>query len=103
MLRKYKAPVVAVSFDWGKGQVFHVISHFWAKRSQAPTSRHRQPCTDFPTNGMGLSEKGVEKVLSQVKIQPDTINFGQLQSAATATKLIAQLCVGSVRGAKLQH
>ena len=80
-----------------------MISHFWAKRSQTPTSRHRQPCTDFLTTGMRLSDEGVEKVLSQVKIQPDTINFGQLQSAATATELIAQLCVGAVKSAKLQH
>lgn len=37
---------------------------------------------------MRLSDQGVEKVLSQVKMQPDTINFSQLHSAATATKLI---------------
>ncbi len=51
---------------------------------------------------MRLSDEGVKKVLSQVKIQGYTINFGQLQSTATATELITQLCVGAVKSAKLQ-
>ncbi|MGK7904377.1 MAG: hypothetical protein AB4352_23780 [Hormoscilla sp.] len=90
LLVKYKAPVVAVRFDWGTGHVFHVISHFWAKRSQTPTVRHQQPCTDFLTAGMRLSDRGIEKVLQETGIQ--------LQSAATATELVAQLCVGAIGG-----
>jgi len=96
LLVKYKAPVVAVRFDWGTGHVFHVISHFWAKRSETPTVRHQGSCTDFLTAGMRLSDRGVEKVLQETGIEPDTINFGQLQSAATATELVAQLCVGAI-------
>ncbi|MGK7876112.1 MAG: hypothetical protein AB4426_23295 [Xenococcaceae cyanobacterium] len=93
LLARHNAPVVAVSFDWGKGYVFHVISHFWCKRSRAPTPRHQGPCTDFLKAGMKLSDEGVEKVLRQTNIQPNTLNFAQLQSAATSTELVAQLCV----------
>jgi hypothetical protein len=98
LLARHQAPIVAVSFDWGKGQVFHVISHFWCKRSRSPTPRHLNPCTDFLEAGMRLSESGIEKVLRDTKSQPKTVNFAQLQSAATATELVAQLCVGAVRG-----
>lgn len=97
LLSRHNAPVVAVSFDWGKGHVFHVISHFWCKRSRALTPRHREPCTGFLKAGMRLSDEGIEKVLQQAGIQPDTLNFAQLQSAATSTELIAQLCVRAVR------
>ncbi|MEM6404815.1 MAG: hypothetical protein AAF757_32090, partial [Cyanobacteria bacterium P01_D01_bin.116] len=45
LLQSYNAPVVAVSFDWGKGHVFHVISHFWCKRTRALTPRHQAPLT----------------------------------------------------------
>ncbi|NES82125.1 MAG: hypothetical protein F6K10_12380 [Moorea sp. SIO2B7] len=93
LLAKHNAPVVAVSFDWGKGYVFHVISHFWCKRSRALTLRHQGPCTDFLKAGMKLSDEGVEKVLNQAKIKANTLNFAQLQSAATSTELVAQLCV----------
>ncbi|MEB3830481.1 hypothetical protein [Phormidium sp. CCY1219] len=98
LLARHQAPIVAVSFDWGKGQVFHVISHFWCKRSRSPTPRHLNPCTDFLEAGMRLSESGIAKVLRDTKSQPKTVNFAQLQSAATATELVAQLCVGAVRG-----
>jgi len=96
LLVRYNAPIVAVSFDWGKGHVFHVISHFWCKRSRTPTSRHQGPCTDFLKSGMKLSDRGIEKVLSQEKITPNTLNFAQIQSAATSTELIAQLCVKAI-------
>ena len=93
LLVKYGAPVVAVRFPWGRGRVFHVISHFWCKRSRTPAPRYRGPCTDFLRQGMRLSDEGIATVLQSTGIQPDTLNFAQLQSAATATELVAQLCV----------
>jgi hypothetical protein len=93
LLVRYDAPVVAVRFDWGQGHVFHVISHFWHQRSRTPTQRYRGPCTDFLKAGMRLSDEGIEKVLHDAQVQAETVNFAMLQSAATATELVAQLCV----------
>lgn len=93
LLSRHSAPVVAVSFDWGKGHVFHVISHFWCKRSRTPTQRHQGLCTDFLKAGMKLSDDGIDKVLAIARIKADTLNFSQLQSAVTSTELIAQLCI----------
>ncbi len=96
LLRRYNAPVVAVRFDWGKGHVFHVISHFWAKRSHTPTVRHQKHCTEFLRLGMKLTDEGIEQVLHKAHVNTDNINFAQLQSAATSTELVAQLCVNAV-------
>jgi hypothetical protein len=93
LLARYDAPVVAVSFPWGQGQVYHTISHFYCKRSRTPTARHEGPCTDFLKAGMRLSDEGIERVLQTAGIQPETLNFAQMQSAATSTELVAQLCV----------
>lgn len=101
LLARYNAPAVAVSFDWGRGHVFHVISHFWCKRSRTPTARHQGPCTDFLKAGMKLSEEGIKKVFGRLQIQPDTLNFAQLQSAATSTELVAQLCVRALKNARV--
>lgn len=98
LLIKYDAPVVAASFDWGKGHVFHVISHFWCKRSRTLTPRHQGACTDFLKAGMKLSDGGMEKIFHQTKINPEQVNFAQLQSAATSTELVAQLCVKAIGG-----
>lgn len=97
LLSRHSAPVVAVSFDWGKGHVFHVISHFWCKRSRTPTQRHQGPCTDFLKAGMKLSDDSIDKVLEIAQIAADTLNFAQLQSAVTSTELIAQLCIRATR------
>lgn len=97
LLSRHSAPVVAVSFDWGKGHVFHVISHFWCKRSRTPTQRHQAPCTDFLKAGMKLSDDSIDKVLAIAQIKADTLNFAQLQSAVTSTELIAQLCIRAAR------
>ena len=96
LLVSYDAPVVAIRFDWDKGHVFHVISHFWAKRSQTPTLRHQGSSSDFLKAGMKLSDESIEKIFNQTKINPDQVNFAQLQSAATSTELIAQLCVKAI-------
>lgn len=102
LLARYSAPVVAVSFNWGKGHVFHVISHFWCKRSRTPTQRHQGPCTDFLKAGMKLSDNGIEQVLTISRIGADTLNFAQLQSAVTSTELIAQLCIRAARAVPTQ-
>ena len=97
LLKRFNAPVVGASFDWGKGHVFHVMSHFWCKRSRAPTPRHNGPGTDFLKAGMNLSDDGIADVFRQAKLQPEQLNFAQMQSAATSTELVAQLCIRAVK------
>lgn len=96
MLVKYEAPVVAASFDWAAGHVFHVISHFWLKRSRTPHARYAGPCDDFLRIGMRLSEDSIQTAIRKAKVDVSKINFAMIQSAATATELAAQLCVRAV-------
>jgi hypothetical protein len=91
LLVKHQAPVVAVRFPWGAGWVYHVISHFWLRRTRTPQGRYQGPGSDFLRDGLRLSEAGIASVLG--KVAPDAFNFATVQSAATSTELIAQLCV----------
>jgi hypothetical protein len=101
LLVKHGSGVVAVRFDWGAGHVFHVISHFWLKRSRAPGQRYQGPCTDFLRGGMRLSEEGIAQVLAEARLEPEDLNFACIQSAATSTELIAQLCIQAKRARAL--
>ena len=92
MLDRYQAPVVAVSFPWGAGHVFHVVSHFWLKRTRTAAGRHAGPAADFMRAGLRLSEEGIAEVFEKTKIDPKVVSFASLQSAATATELVARLC-----------
>ncbi len=102
LLRRYRTPAVGVSFDWERGHVFHVISHFWCKHSRAPSARHRGPSLDFLKAGMRLSDEGIAQVFRQARVEPASLNFAQMQSAATATELVAQLCIRAVRNSPAQ-
>ncbi|MGD1808569.1 hypothetical protein ACP6PL_24470 [Dapis sp. BLCC M126] len=51
---------------------------------------------------MWLNDEGVKKVPNRVKIQGDTINFGQLPTVGTAPELIPQFYIGAVKSPKLQ-
>jgi hypothetical protein len=97
LLARYDAPVVAARFPWERGHVIHVISHFWAKTSAMPTLRHKGPCTVFLKAGMRLTDEGMGRVLREAGVEPERVNFAMLQSAATATELVAQLCVRACR------
>ena len=38
--RRYKHDPVIISFEWGKGVVYHMISHFYLQRSETRTQKH---------------------------------------------------------------
>lgn len=37
--KKYKHDPVIISFEWGKGIVYHMISHFYLQRSEIRTKK----------------------------------------------------------------
>ena len=37
--RRYKHDPVIISFEWGKGCVYHMISHFYLQRSETRTQK----------------------------------------------------------------
>ena len=40
--RRYKHDPVIVSFEWGKGVVYHMISHFYLQRTETRTKKQGQ-------------------------------------------------------------
>lgn len=94
LLQKLGSPHVAVSFPWGAGSVFHVISHFWCKRSRHEVAKHKSDAVDFLREGMKISEEGIE-ALKKAHPELSKMTFGALQTAATSTELIAQLAARS--------
>ena len=40
--RRYKDDPVIISFEWGKGVVYHMISHFYLQRSETRTKKQGQ-------------------------------------------------------------
>jgi hypothetical protein len=53
---KYGEAPVAVWFRWGRGDVFHMISHYYLQRTELRTARHRDGADSyFAEKGMAMT------------------------------------------------
>ena len=81
--RHGEAPVF-VSFQYGEGQVYHMISHFYLQRSETRTARHAKPSSDY------LYEKGVAAAdMEKFKeMGSDEFPTSDVESAYTSVAMI---------------
>lgn len=94
LLSKYGDPAVAVSFPWGDGDVFHVVSHFRVKRTRRHARRHAEPGEAFLRDGLRLPEATITELLTRHGVAPGAIDFATMQSTATSAELCARLAAG---------
>ena len=75
---------VFVSFEFGEGQVYHMISHFYLQRSETRTARHTAPSTDY------LASKGVAAAdMDKFKdMGSDEFPTSDVESAYTSVAMI---------------
>lgn len=93
--RHGEAPVF-VSFDYGEGQVYHMISHFYLQRSETRTARHAAPSTDY------LASKGVAAAdMAKFKdLGSDQFPTGDVESAYTSYAMIKAVMLRKKKRAK---
>ncbi|MCB9613292.1 MAG: hypothetical protein H6722_12650 [Sandaracinus sp.] len=94
LLGKYGEPAVAVSFPWGDGDVFHVVSHFRVKRTRQHGRRHAERGTAFLREGLRLPESTIAELFATHRLEPDALDFATMQSTATSVELCARLAAG---------
>ena len=51
--KRYKHDPVIISFEWGKGVVYHMISHFYLQRSETRTQKQGNACIVAHCSGHG--------------------------------------------------
>jgi hypothetical protein len=78
---------VAVVFAHGKGEVFHMISHYYLQRTELRTARHRAAASAYAT------EKGLG-----ADADLDGLTVGDVESAATSARLFANIVADKKRG-----
>jgi len=82
--KKYGEAPVAVLFHYGKGEVFHMISHYYLQRTELREARHQKPAASY------FAEKNVAMSAPEAALASD-LSLGELESAATSSRLIANL------------
>jgi hypothetical protein len=82
--KKYGEAPVAILFRHGQGEVFHMISHYYLQRTELRDARHRSGGSDY------FREKGVP-LSPSMAAEADEVTLGELESAASSTRLLANL------------
>ena len=84
---KYGEAAVAVTFPWGDGEVFHMISHYYLQRTELRTARHTAGAAAY------TAEKGVPLPAPML----DGLALGDVESASSSTRMLANLIADKKR------
>lgn len=72
---KWGESPVAVTFDYGRGDVFHMISHYYLQRAECRTSRHQQNWKAY------AAEVGAVAVADAAPAAYDALSLGEVEAA----------------------
>ena len=86
--KKYGEPAVFVSFDYGKGKIYHMISHFYLQRSETRTERHTGKGSDYLSEKIKMSEVRFQKYAN---MDIDESNLGEVESAFTSSAFMSKV------------
>jgi hypothetical protein len=80
------APVF-VTFPFGAGRVYHMISHFYLQRTETRTKRHAGTSYDF------LKEKGISEAefAKYAALGADESNLGSVESALASRSMLSRV------------
>ena len=83
--QRYDDSAVFVSFDHGKGKIYHMISHFYLQRAETRTERHKNKGSDY------LSEKLMMDNIRESKYKTmgaDDANLAEVEAAYSSSSLM---------------
>ena len=89
--RRYGADPVIISFEWGKGIVYHMISHFYLQRSETRTQKQSGVASSY-AKAQNMSDITVAMFEEMEQNAPE-LNYGVVQSAATSSEFVSRALV----------
>jgi hypothetical protein len=85
--RKYGESPVFITFEYGEGKIYHMISHFYLQRTETRTKRHQDSAETY------LDEKKIPAELrekyKQMKISKSSL--GEVESAYTSAAMMNKI------------
>lgn len=84
---KYGESPVFVTFDYGEGKIYHMISHFYLQRSETRTKRHKASAEAY------LDEKGIPDAVREkyAKMNIADTSLGEVESAYTSAAMMNKI------------
>ena len=85
---KYGESAVFVSFDYGKGKVYHMISHFYLQRAETRTARHENGGAEYANEKLKMDEYRAEKYKT---MEIDKANLSDVEAAYSSSTIINKI------------
>ena len=85
---KYGESAVFVSFDYGKGKVYHMISHFYLQRAETRTARHEKGGAEYANEKLKMDEYRAEKYKT---MEIDKANLSDVEAAYSSSTIINKI------------
>ncbi|RMG28546.1 MAG: hypothetical protein D6732_18540 [Methanobacteriota archaeon] len=84
---KYGADPVIVHFQYGKGNVYHMISHFYLQRTETRDKKQAAPAAEY------AKAKKAPKEVVDVFEEAEGLDYGSVQSATTSAEFINRMII----------
>jgi hypothetical protein len=82
MEAKYGEAPIAVTFNYGAGSVFHIVSHYYLQRADLRTGRHKQTAAEY------FATKGVAPDAAM-----EDVSLGSAESAFTSAGFVSKVII----------
>ena len=85
---KYGESAVFVSFDHGKGKVYHMISHFYLQRAETRTERHKGEGSAYLSEKLSMDSNRWNKYK---KMGVDDANLAEVEAAYSSSSVMNKI------------
>lgn len=86
--KKYGESAVFVTFDYGKGKVYHMISHFYLQRAETRTARHAKSGAEYANEKLNMDEYREEKYKN---MGIDDANLSDVEAAYSSSSMMNKI------------
>jgi hypothetical protein len=87
MAARYGEAPICVRFDWGEGEVLHMVSHYYLQRTELRSARHAM------SSAAWAEEKGVSPPASRYS----DLSLGEVESAQSSSRFLANVVARNKR------
>ncbi len=88
---KWGEKSVVVSFEYGRGEVLHMISHYYLQRTELRSDRHKQKWTTY------AKEVGAVRSADADLAAYSNLSAGEVESAYTSTRFMRNAVLNKAR------
>ena len=86
--KKYGESAVFVTFDYGKGKIYHMISHFYLQRAETRTARHAKSGAEYANEKLNMDQYREEKYKN---MGIDDANLSDVEAAYSSSSMMNKI------------